>query len=166
MGLDLPTGVFTCLVAMACLKAWTGVNANYDDESTQGMCMCVPVIVGAVFAFSSIADDWVNEVLGVRADQFDRVDGEVLVQVGTALCRIWAQVALILPFLWGNTQSCTCEHKYKHTHTHSLHVCWLLMITGLVTIITYTKSLWKFILHPRLPHGYNSLNSVVIKGFI
>lgn len=62
-------------------------------------CVCVPVVVGAVFAFSSIAGDRVNEVLGVCADQFDRVDGEVLVQVGTALCRIRAQMTLILPFL-------------------------------------------------------------------
>lgn len=63
------------------------------------MCVCVPVVVRAVFAFPSFAGDRVYEVLCVRAYQFDRVDGEVLVQVGTALRRIWTQVTLILPLL-------------------------------------------------------------------
>lgn len=60
-------------------------------------CVCVPVVVGAVFAFSSFAGDGVDEVLGVRAYQLDRVDGEVLIQVGTALRCVRTQVTLVLP---------------------------------------------------------------------
>lgn len=76
-----------------------GENAEYFDKGGVRGAVCIPVVVGAVFAFPSFVGDRVNDVLGVRAYQFDRVNGEVLVQVGTALRRIWAQVTLILPLL-------------------------------------------------------------------
>lgn len=60
--------------------------------------------VRAVFELWAFVGNSSNNVIGVCVHQFDRVDGEVLVEVGTALGRIWTQVTLIFPLFCRNRQ--------------------------------------------------------------
>lgn len=62
------------------------------------------VVIRAVFELWAFVGNSSNDVLGVCVHQFDRVDGEVLVEVGTALGRVRTQVTLIFPLFCRNKQ--------------------------------------------------------------
>ena len=60
-----------------------------------------PVIIRVLLPITAFGGDGADDVLGVRAHQLHRVDGQVLVQVCAALSSIGAQVAFVFSFLWG-----------------------------------------------------------------
>ena len=60
-----------------------------------------PVIIRVLLPITAFGGDGADNVLGVRAHQLHRVDGQVLVQVCAALSSIGAQVAFVFSFLWG-----------------------------------------------------------------
>lgn len=68
----------------------------------------LPVVVRAVLALGGVGCDGADDLLGVRADQLDRVDGQVLIEVSPALGGVRTQVTLVLPLL--------CD---RNTHTHT-----------------------------------------------
>lgn len=57
------------------------------------------VVVRAVLALGGVRCDRTHNLLGVCADQFDRVDGQVLIEVSSALGGVRTQVTLVLPLL-------------------------------------------------------------------
>lgn len=71
----------------------------------------LPVVVGAVLALGGVGCNGVDDLLGVRVDQLDRVDGQVLIEVSPALGCVRTQVTLVLPLF--------CNRTHKHTHTRA-----------------------------------------------
>lgn len=57
------------------------------------------VVIRAVLALAGVGRDRTDDLLCVRADQFDGVDGQVLIEVGSALGCIRTQVTLVFPLL-------------------------------------------------------------------
>ena len=76
-----------------------------------------PVVVGAVLAVGRVGGYRGDDLLGVCVDQLDRVDGQVLVEVRSALGCVRTQVTLILPLLCSETQH---THTHTHTQTHTI----------------------------------------------
>lgn len=60
-----------------------------------------PVIIRVLLPITAFRGDGADNVLSVRTHQLHRMDGQVLVQVCTALSSIGAQVAFVFSFLWG-----------------------------------------------------------------
>jgi hypothetical protein len=60
-----------------------------------------PVIIWVFLPITAFRGDGADNVLRVCAHQLHRVDGQVLVQIRTALSSIGAQVAFVFSFLWG-----------------------------------------------------------------
>lgn len=71
----------------------------------------VPVVVGGVLALSRVRCNGADDLLSVRVDQLDRVDGQVLIEVSPTLGCVRTQVTLVLPLF--------CNKSHKHTHTHT-----------------------------------------------
>lgn len=57
----------------------------------------VPVVVGRVLALSGVGCNGADDLLSVRVDQLDRVDGQVLIEVSPTLGCVRTQVTLVLP---------------------------------------------------------------------
>ena len=74
--------------------------------------VAAPVVIGEGLPVSSLSGgDGADHLLCVGADQLDRVDGQVLVEVGSALGCIRTQVTRILPLLWRDRR--TDRHKVR-----------------------------------------------------
>lgn len=64
----------------------------------------VPVVVGGVLALSGVGCNGADDLLSVRVDQLDRVDGQVLIEVSPTLGCVRTQVTLVLPLFCNETQ--------------------------------------------------------------
>lgn len=69
------------------------MKRHMTDKLSVKLCLkaadVAAVVVGAVFELWAFVGNSGNNLLGVCVHQFDRVDGEVLVEVGSALSRVW-----------------------------------------------------------------------------
>lgn len=63
----------------------------------------VPVVVGGVLALSGVGCNGADDLLSVRVDQLDRVDGQVLIEVSPTLGCVRTQVTLVLPLFCNKT---------------------------------------------------------------
>lgn len=68
------------------------MKRHMTDKLSVKLCLkaadVAAVVVGAVFELWAFIGNSGNNLLGVCVHQFDRVDGEVLVEVGSALSRV------------------------------------------------------------------------------
>lgn len=84
--------------------------------------VAAPVVIGEGLPVWSLSGgDGADHLLCVGADQLDRVDGQVLVEVGSALGCIRTQVTRILPLLWKDRRT-QCQRErwvYRHTRGHT-----------------------------------------------
>lgn len=67
----------------------------------------VPVVVGGVLALSDVGCNGADDLLSVRVDQLDRVDGQVLIEVSPTLGCVRTQVTLVLPLFCNKTYTQT-----------------------------------------------------------
>lgn len=72
----------------------------------------VPVVVGGVLALSGVGCNGADDLLSVRVDQLDRVDGQVLIEVSPTLGCVRTQVTLVLPLFCNKTYRTSgyCKH--------------------------------------------------------
>lgn len=80
-----------------------GLRHVYVNDGLRFRLSSLPVVVGAVLALGRVGRDSADDLLGVRVHQLDRVDGQVLIEVGPALGCVRTQVTLVLPLLCNET---------------------------------------------------------------
>lgn len=103
----------TEMLCQLCLKE-TGLEGS-RKSGTPGLVGSTggsPVIITVLLPITAFRGDSADNVLGVRTHQLHRMDGQMLVQVCTALSSIGAQVAFVFSFLWG-----TRSRKKKNPKT-------------------------------------------------
>lgn len=81
-----------------CPRRWAGSVGKAGPASS---IRSSPVIIRVLLPVTAFRGDGADNVLSVRTHQLHRVDGQMLVQVCTALSSIGAQVAFVFSFLWG-----------------------------------------------------------------